>query len=174
MHNEALRWLQSQVNSDPSLKGRYGIDIGGRNINGGIKNLFDPAGWVALDHIAGSGVDIVADLRTFYPDKKWGLVTCTEVAEHLEGDDLPLLISTLWRCCAKDGAVLFTAAMDPRKPHNSVGVLGVPENEPYCNVDPEKLETAMANHFDKVEMSFDFKHGDVYCIAKLPREVAVP
>jgi len=169
MHAEALNWLKGQVRADATLLGRHGIDIGGRNVNGSIQTIFRPASWMALDHEEGRGVDIVADLRGYQPFRTWGLVACTEVAEHLEKDDLVLLIQTLWRCCSHDGVVLFTAATDPRKPHSAVGSPVVPAGEPYNNVNVEELSHLAHCYFQQAKVEVDRKHGDVYMRASRPR-----
>ena len=171
MHREAEQWLQRQVYAAPELKGRRTIDIGGRNVNGSIKGIFQTDDWSALDHVDGKGVDIVGDLRDYVPTEPYDLVVCTEVAEHLEAEDLIRLVQTVWRCCSSIGVVLLTAACDPRLPHTATGKIikgPWPDGEPYNNVDPEELHRLSLRYFDAVKVEVDRNHGDVYMKASKP------
>jgi hypothetical protein len=79
MHDEAMAYVE-QRRTDEALAV---LDVGGRWINGGVRELFPNADpYVSLDIVDGPGVDIVADAATWVPDRAYDLVVCTEVFEH--------------------------------------------------------------------------------------------
>lgn len=158
MHREAHIWLQQQ---SVNLKGLKAIDLGGRNVNGSIRELFDPVSWTAVDYVAGNGVDIVADIRSFWPDDRYELVVCTEVLEHV---DVPaFVIDTMVRCAAPGATLLITAAAEPRVPHGMAGSVPIPVGEHYRNVDPRALRDQLRPLVASIdELTHDARHGDVY------------
>lgn len=80
------------------------LDLGGRNVNGSLKDLFVTNDWTAIDSTEGDGVDIVADARTWTPDRFYDLVLSTEVFEHLPG--WPAVLATAERALKAGGPVL--------------------------------------------------------------------
>jgi SAM-dependent methyltransferase len=160
MHPEALRWLRAQ---SADLQGLDCVDLGGRNVNGSIRGLFAPRTWTAVDLVAGSGVDIVADVRSWRPAQEWDLVCCTEVLEHL--DDPRSVVETAAACCRPRGTILITAAAPNRAPHSATGGT-LPPGEHYENIDPDNLLRWLHAVVGSVlEITHDKGHGDVYARA---------
>lgn len=62
------------------------LEIGSRNVNGGVRELFDPEHYFGVDMHSGPGVDWVGDATKFLelrrPDQ-YDLVICLETLEHV-------------------------------------------------------------------------------------------
>ena len=143
--------------------GRYGtvVELGARNVNGGIADLFQSDWYVGVDIEPGDGVTVVADAATWTPDEPADLVVCCEVLEHTPraGD----IVANAAAMLAPDGRVIVTAATDPRSPHSAADGGPVRGGEWYRNIDPDELagwlSAAGLSHV-KVEAHHDV--GDVY------------
>src|SRR3546814_10192182 len=63
------------------------LDLGGRDINGGIRDLIPNANWTGVVITEGPGVDLVHDCTRPRPadHPKFAVVICTEVLEHVAG-----------------------------------------------------------------------------------------
>lgn len=139
MHAEAFEWVRRHAHDRPVTA----LDIGGRDINGGCRQLFPGAAWTVLDIAPGDGVDLVADAATWQPDRQYDLVLCTEVFEHAE--HWRDICATAYRACAVGGQLIATMAGPGRAVHS--GVDGGPVLRPgeyYTNVHPAGLRTALA------------------------------
>ncbi|MFF5261344.1 class I SAM-dependent methyltransferase [Actinomadura viridis] len=140
-------------------------DLGGRNVNGSLRGMFATHGWTAVDSTPGNGVDVVADARTWVPDRSYDLVLCTEVFEHVKG--WPAIIATAERALAPGGLLIATCASDRRPPH---GMSGGPWPEPgehYCNVQPAELAAALADAFPRsFGIEYAYPPGDLYAWAE--------
>lgn len=85
------------------------LDVGSRNINGSLKELFSGRcqEYIGLDLCDGKGVDIVADaenLLEIFPGDTFDCVVCCETLEHTKN---PLLIVENMRKVLKPGGWLF-------------------------------------------------------------------
>lgn len=128
MHASAREWIAKHV------AGRtFGdvVEVGSRNVNGGVRDLIVCASYVGVDLVAGDGVDIVGDARAMTFDAD--LVVCCEVLEHER--HWGALLWRMWTWVRPGGALLVTAACEPRAPHGCGGG-DVGEGEWYGNVDP--------------------------------------
>lgn len=141
------------------------LDIGGRNINGTVRDLFAAKLWVALDAAKADGVDIVADARTWEPDRFYDLVVCTEVFEHVHG--WPAVLATAYKALADDGVLIVTCASDRRPPHGAAGGPWPEPGEHYRNVQPAELAAALADVFPR-NFGLEYSHppGDLYAWAR--------
>lgn len=158
MHPEAYNWIKAQATT---LRKLDCVDLGGRNVNGSIRELFDPASWTAVDIADGPGVDVVANVTNWQPDREWDLVCSTELLEHVAVPSW--VIDTMYRCCRPGGVILITAAAPPRAPHSSTGASVVPQGEHYRNIEPEVLQAWVRPLVSSIdEIVHDARHGDVY------------
>jgi len=139
MHTEAYNWVRDHATADPVSV----LDIGGRNINGSVRDLFpDAAPYVALDIRPGDGVDVVADAATWTPDREYDAVVCTEVFEHT--DAWPLICKTAFGALRPGGRLILTMAGPGRPPHSAVdGGWTLHDGEHYGNVSPTELQTVL-------------------------------
>lgn len=160
MHAEAMGWL---VRHSRGL-GRVGllVDVGGRNINGSVRPLFDAEKIVGVDLYPGPEVDVVCDVRDWVPDELADVVVCAEVLEH--APDAAGVVKACRRLLKPGGLLLLTAAGTGRAPHSGVDGGPVREGEHYGNVNPLALARWLSC-FSQHEITYDARHGDVYAEA---------
>lgn len=129
MHPAAREWVAQHAT------GTYGrvLEIGSRDINGGVRDLIDTNEYLGIDLCAGRGVDLIADVRHAPNDYGcWDLVICCEVLEHDPApDDVIGMIGALLR---PGGRAVCTAAGTGREPHSAVDGGPVRPGEHYGNL----------------------------------------
>lgn len=164
MHAEARRFVSGHA-------GPVGIVIeyGGRDVNGGVRDLFDAERWVSIDLQPGPGVDVVADAATWRPTELADVVVCCEVLEHT--DRAEEIIANAAATLRPGGRLLLTAACDDRAPHSGVDGGPVRPGETYCNVDTDDLARWLADGFKRWKIETHPDRGDVYAAA-VTEEVA--
>jgi SAM-dependent methyltransferase len=164
VHAEAYEWVTRHATSEAVKV----LDIGGRNINGTVRNLFPCADYTALDIAPGEGVDIVADAATWTPDRVYDVVVCTEVFEHTAS--WPQIIGTAFDALRPGGLFVATMAGPGRAPHSAVdGGWQLHPGEHYGNVDPDDLLKALdAAGFDAITVDQQHRPADVRCVATRP------
>lgn len=165
MHAEARGFVAFAVTQIPPP--RSVLEIGGRNVNGTIRDLFAGADYVALDVAPGDGVDIVADAATWTPDSERDCVVCCEVFEHTP--DWPRIVRTTAAAVRVGGHAIVTAAAPPRAPHSAVDGGPLQAGEWYANIDPQSLAREMAAAGFNGKVATDPEHGDVYVLAERVR-----
>lgn len=147
------------------------LDLGGRDINGGIRDLIPNGKWMGVDIAPGPGVDIVRDCTHGWLDTlpRFDIVVCTEVLEHVaEWRDL-------LRTCAQaldpmGSQLLFvTAASTGRRPHGASGALHPAPGEWYRNVPWAEVADELEKWFNNSSVDYNPNPGDVYAWASLPR-----
>lgn len=117
------------------------IEIGSRNINGTIRDLFPRAQWMGLDLQDGFCVDHVCDATSYQPMLPVDLVICCEVLEHAA--DWMSLIEAGASWLAPGGRLIVTCAGPGRTPHSAHDGGDLRANEHYCNITTEALCRAM-------------------------------
>ena len=137
------------------------IECGGRNINGGVRDLFTAHHYVSVDLEDGPGVDVVDDFALHHADTPVDVVVCCEVAEHCE--HWPALLAAAARNLTAGGLFLFTAAGPGRAPHSAVDGGEVRPGEWYRNIDPDDLAARLASMFSRHEV--DVLGPDVRAVA---------
>ena len=138
MHQEALDYV---ARMRPEFAGDV-LDVGGRDVNGTPRGVFtDAATYIAVDLVAGPGVDLVGDICAMGFEDFADTVLCLEVLEHAEN----------WRgvvaaCAAAvrpGGTVLITCAGPGREPHSASDGGPLLDGEYYMNVAADELFDAM-------------------------------
>ncbi len=165
MHTEAYAWVQRHATNEPVTV----LDIGGRNINGSVKDLFpNAASYTAMDIREGDGVDVVADAATWTPDREYQVVVCTEVFEHTAS--WPQICQTAFKACASGGMFIATMAGPGRPSHSAVdGGWRLHPGEYYGNVDPNRLRHELEDcGFLAVLVDQQFSPADVRSVATKP------
>jgi SAM-dependent methyltransferase len=132
------------------------LEVGSRDINGGVRDLLPKTGYVGIDLMPGRGVDEVVDIRDFQHDTKFQTVVCCEVLEHHPAPQE--LIDAMAEHLLKGGTLLITAAGPDREPHSGIDGGHVRDEEHYANIDPDDLRDWLSD-FDKV--SIDVVGDDV-------------
>ena len=170
MHPEARDGLARQLEAsglDLTAPWRV-LDLGGRDVNGGVRDLLPAAKWTGLDIAAGSGVDLVHDATTPWPDDfdRFDLVVSTEVLEHVE--HWPAVLRTAAQALEPGGpeALFVTCASTGRRPHGASGEMDPPPGEWYGNVPPGLLEARLLDAFERVAVEYRANPGDAYAWAQ--------
>lgn len=162
MHPEARAFV-SKVTSELPLRRRV-VEIGGRNINGGVREFFPAAEYINTDIEEGKGVDVVADGAEYEPPWEPDTVVCCEVLEHAEQAEA--IIANAHRMLRPGGLLILTAAAPPREVHS--GWDGGPhlfKDEFYRNVEPDELARWLSIFGARVKVEYDSEHGDIYAVA---------
>lgn len=144
------------------------LDLGGRDINGSIRDLLPAAKWTGCDITPGPGVDLVHDATQPWPEdfEQFDLVVCTEVLEHVEA--WPALLRTAAQALEPSGpeALFVTCASTGRRPHGASGELDPPPGEWYANVAPHEVGPVLSACFRDVVVEYRALPGDVYARAQ--------
>lgn len=152
-----------------------GVDFGGANVNGSVRDQLPLVVWWGLDIEPAPGVDIVADAATWrLSDLPRGIdvfvgfdiVIATELFEHAER--WREIIATMALALRKGGSetLIATCASTGRPPHGARGEWGVPEGQYYGNVAPEDLRAVLDTWFEEVYVEYNPNPGDAYCWAR--------
>lgn len=137
------------------------VEVGGRWINGGVRDLVDCDTYVSLDLYDGDGVDVVADVCDWKPDAPVDLVICCEVIEH--APEPQAVVEACVGMLAPGGTLLLTCAGPDRAPHSGLDGGPVREDEHYRNIKPAEMKRWLADLDADVEYHAD--RGDLYAFA---------
>lgn len=163
MHAEAWAFIATTAHR----LGPFGsvLDLGGRDVNGSPRSLFPDARYVAVDIVAGPGVDVVADATTYRPTDRFDLALCAETLEHVP--DPGGFVATAWGALKPGGLFIVTAACPPRAPHSAVDGGPLRPGEFYRNVEESTLASWLVGWKDAdIEVHSD--RGDTYAVARKP------
>lgn len=147
----------------------YGLDVGGADVNGSVRDQLPYTNWTGLDIEPAPGVQIVADAAAWRPEKgvdpPFDLVIATELFEHAER--WREIIQTMALALHPGGPELLiaTCASTGRPPHGARGEWGVPAGQYYGNVGPDDLRTELEKYFLTVHVEYNPVPGDAYCCA---------
>jgi len=137
MHPDARQFVASITTALKRMPATV-LEIGGRNINGTIRDLFGrEAEYISLDLHKGPGVDVVADFMAYDPPFQPEAIVCCEVLEH--ATDAAGMVQRAVQMLAPGGILLITAAGPNRKPHSAHDGGGLRPDEFYENIDPNTL-----------------------------------
>lgn len=137
MHPEAEGWVTECV-SRLTFTPRVVIELGARNVNGGVRHLFPTAStYIGVDIGDGPGVDVVADAAEYVADGWADVIVSTEMLEHTPAG------AKIIERCAKNlrhgGVLIVTAAGPGRSPHSAVDGGPLREGEWYGNISEDDL-----------------------------------
>lgn len=165
MHAEAMAWVETHGRRDA----RSVLDIGGRNINGSPRHLFEQADpYRVLDVLPGDGVDIVAPAESWTPDQQYEVVVACEVFEHAK--HWRGIVATAFDALVPGGQFIATMAGPGRAVHSGVDGGGwLHAGEHYGNVDPDDLRTTLLD-VGLVDVVVDYRPNpaDTRCTAVRP------
>lgn len=171
MHPEAHAWIAQTVATGEELAV---LDIGGRDINGTVADLFPAAApYDALDIRADAGVAIVADAATWTPHRSYDLVVSTECFEHTP--DWRLIVGTAFAALRPGGIFAATMAAPGRPPHSGIDGGPLREEEHYANIAPADLVEALtAAGFVDVVIDVQQAPHDLRCTARRGEDNPTP
>lgn len=173
MHSEARDFVARHARPSPGL---LVLDIGGRDMNGTVRDLWPGADYTAMDIADGPGVDVVADAAKWEPDWEphhgFDVVVCCEVFEHTPV--WPGIVATAYKALRPGGLLVATMAGPGRAPHSGRRALP-PEpdaDEHYANIVPGDLrDVLLTTGFVDVEVT---EVGtDVQAVARRPQTIHV-
>jgi len=143
------------------------VEVGGRNINGGVRDLIDHAEYVSIDLEPGPDVDVVGDCREWLPPWPADAVFCLEVLEH--APDPAGIVAACVRYLAPGGRLLVTCAGPGRAPHSGHDGGEVRPGEHYANIEPLALARWL-NNAGIHNSTIEYRAGacDVYATATRP------
>lgn len=156
MHAEARGYVAGVVAGEAYTAA---VEVGGRWINGGVRDLLDCAGYTSLDLHPGPGVDVVTDVCDWTPPAPVDLVVCCEVLEHAPHAEQ--VVKSCLAMLAPNGRFVMTCAGPDREPHSGLDGGPVQPDEHYANIDPEEMRTWLAE-LDDVEVEYHPSRGDLY------------
>lgn len=170
MHPEARDGLARQLAASGLAPGEPWrvLDLGGRDINGSIRDLLPNAQWTGCDITDGPGVDLVHDATQPWPAgfDRFDVVVCTEVLEHVE--QWQALLGTAAEALDPNGPeLLFITCASTGRPQH--GASGAPLPEPgewYANVPEDAVTTRLRELFWGGRIEYRELPGDVYAWAQ--------
>jgi SAM-dependent methyltransferase len=166
MHGPAFGWVARTLKDVPPR--RAVVEVGARDLNGSVRQLFMGATYVGIDVQDGVGVDVVADGATYEPPFVPDTVVCCEVLEHAE--NAPEIVQNAFRMLAPGGLFLMTCATDPRAPHSADDGGPVRPGEFYRNVSFEEFQrwAQVDTEFLIERFEIDQEAGDLRVLARKP------
>ena len=142
MHNAAFRFVE-RVLADRLGVFTDVVEIGSRNINGSVRQLFSTSDrYLATDITGGNGVDRIVDASdaSALPAESCDTVVCCEVLEHTPVAPIIKSAATWLR---PGGFLIATMAGEGRAPHSAVDGGKLRANEHYQNVTAEEMITSL-------------------------------
>jgi predicted SAM-dependent methyltransferase len=87
MHHEAYEGFRTMLTASlvPAEELRYGLDVGGRNVNGSVREQLPGVEWKGMDIVSGPDVDIVMDASCddWISMPVFDIIIATELFEHI-------------------------------------------------------------------------------------------
>ena len=144
------------------------LDLGGRDINGSIKDLFPYTTPLVVDINPGEGVDVVADAADWQPMAQYPVVVCCETFEHAER--WREICGTAYKALRPGGQFVATMAGPGRPEHSAIdGLFRLLPGEYYGNVDPAELFDVLDGcGFENVYVDSQPNPADVRAVAYRP------
>lgn len=168
MHPEAHDGFGWAIRASGLLAGAPGqrvLDVGGQNVNGTVHDYFPGSEVVTLDL---ENADIIADARTWMPDRLFDVVIATEVFEHVA--EWRSVLGTMKAALDPVGCgiLLATCASTNRPLHGATGAPLPAEDEYYGNVPADALDSALSRLFRYTCVRYRYPPGDAYAWARGP------
>jgi hypothetical protein len=150
MHPPVTEWVTHCL-ADVDLTDKHVLEVGSYNVNGTVRPLFDGCrSYYGIDIRPGPGVDLAVNAAWWYTSRRWDIVVCTEVLEHVR--EWKQIVQT---CCVHaqmDGMVIITCATDGRPPHGAEGDPAPKVGEYYANIDRDDLELEVLLWCDRCDI----------------------
>ena len=161
MHDAARQWIAKALQALTVPDGPV-VEIGARNINGTIRDLFTGRPYIGVDAMPGPDVDVVCNGAIYRPEEPAAVVVCMETLEHT--DEASAICTNAHRILKPGGVFLVTAAGDGRAPHSAIDGQGIRAFEWYQNVSVTDLESWLAD-FEHATITRNPAACDVYASA---------
>lgn len=113
------------------------VEVGSRDINGGVRDLFPDAEYLGFDLVDGPGVDIVGDFTELELDPA-DAVVCLEVLEH--APNAADIVRHALEVLKPGGVLIVTCAGPDRGVHSGIDTNPLRPDEFYRNVTVDELD----------------------------------
>src|SRR5215207_10529132 len=150
MHDAARSYILSQTVGKRFAKV---VEVGGRNINGSLRDAINADEYISIDLEDGPDVDVVGDCRDWEPPWPASLVLCAEVLEH--APDPRGVVDACIRFLRPGGRLVLTCAGPGRAPHSGHDGMAIQEGEHYANIDPDDLAKWLAEDLEAVKVRYN-------------------
>lgn len=163
MHREAYSFVARIARDLPMVPLRV-VEVGSREINGGVRHLFPQCLYTGIDIAPGPGVDVVADGATWQPAEPVDIAICCEVLEH--APRAHEVVANLIRMVRPGGLLIITAAGPGRAEHSAVDGGPLQEGEHYRNISARELQAWLAE-LPILTVEGDRTRGDVRAMGRV-------
>lgn len=176
MHAEAYefcRYAAGKIGRYIDMSEASMLDVGGRNVNGSVHELFPVYSVTTTDIIEGEGVDFVVDfsIKDIPKYLSWGskfdIVISTEVLEH--APDWRNIVENMIESTKPGGWVVITCATTGRPPHSAIDghFLTDEDEEFYANVTDHDLVLAVQDlDIDLIYINTTTTHCDLQALMR--------
>lgn len=162
MHKAVRDWVGHCIDLFDLDKATTVLDLGGRDVNGTTRELFNTDRYVVVDQAAHPSVHVVADAATVRLDERFDAVVCTEVLEHTPHG--AAICATAQHHLNPAGVFIATMAGPGRSAHGASGEMLPPPGEWYQNVEPAELANWLSGA-GFTEWEIDTQGFDLRCWA---------
>ena len=149
-HQQQLDFVQSVKDQLPEyFKGTKVLEVGSLNINGSVRQFFEPDQYIGCDLGEGAGVDIVCRGHELpYPNESFDVVISCECFEHDRHWDKTF--QKMVDLVRKGGLVIFSCATIGRPEHGTTRTS--PADAPFTN---DYYRNLREEDFNQFKSSFD-------------------
>ena len=149
-HQQQLDFVQSVKDEFPEyFKGTKVLEIGSLNINGSVRQFFEPDQYTGCDLGEGAGVDIVCQGHELpYPNESFDVVISCECFEH--DKHWEKTFQKMIDLVRKGGLVIFSCATIGRPEHGTTRTS--PADAPFTN---DYYRNLREEDFDQFKSSFN-------------------
>jgi len=149
-HQQQLDFIKSVKDQLPEyFKGTKVLEVGSLNINGSVRQFFEPDQYIGCDLGEGAGVDIVCRGHELpYPNESFDVVISCECFEHDRHWDKTF--QKMVDLVRKGGLVIFSCATIGRPEHGTTRTS--PADAPFTN---DYYRNLREEDFDQFKSSFD-------------------
>lgn len=166
MHPQAMQWVQDAIGDQT-----FGsvVELGARDVNGNVRNLFPDAKYIGVDTGEGEGVDVVCDAADYLPDLPVDCVVSTEMLEHTPRAEE--IIHQVFKMLTGGGVFIMTAAGPGRPAHSGIDGKQVRPEEHYANIHPDDLTRWLTDAgFVRYRVDVQRRPADIRCVAYRPED----
>jgi SAM-dependent methyltransferase len=149
-HQQQLDFIKSVKDQLPEyFKGTKVLEVGSLNINGSVRQFFEPDQYIGCDLGEGAGVDIVCRGHELpYPNESFDVVISCECFEHDRHWDKTF--QKMVDLVRKGGLVIFSCATIGRPEHGTTRTS--PADAPFTN---DYYRNLREEDFNQFKSSFD-------------------
>jgi SAM-dependent methyltransferase len=149
-HGQQLDFVRSVKDQFPEyFKGTKVLEIGSLNINGSVRQFFEPDQYIGCDLGEGAGVDIVCEGHELpYANESFDVVISCECFEH--DKHWEKTFQKMIDLARKGGLVIFSCATIGRPEHGTTRTS--PADAPFTN---DYYRNLREEDFDQFKSSFD-------------------